>query len=99
MDYHTGNWTTQWVLAEMETNVNQALGVIADLASTGLRNDQRLGIIDTMNKNLHYGDITYEQPELPLEWPVHDHYTVELRKGERDQSGLCRLVPSRTPSA
>ena len=23
----------------------------------------------------------YEQPELPLEWPVHDHYTVELRKG------------------
>jgi len=33
-----------------------------------------------MNKNLHYGDITYEQPELPLEWPVHDHYTVELRK-------------------
>ena len=23
----------------------------------------------------------YEQQELPLEWPVYKHYTVELRKG------------------
>lgn len=23
----------------------------------------------------------YEQLELPLEWPVHSHYTVELRNG------------------
>ena len=30
---------------------------------------------------MHYGDVVYEQQELPLEWPVHDHYTVELRKG------------------
>jgi hypothetical protein len=34
-----------------------------------------------MTDKLYYGDIEYEQQELPLEWPVYDHYTVELRKG------------------
>ena len=38
-----------------------------------------------MTKNpptMHYGDVVYEQQELPLEWPVNKQYVIELRKGE-----------------
>jgi hypothetical protein len=30
---------------------------------------------------LTFGDTTYEQPELPLEWPVYKEYLIELRRG------------------
>lgn len=35
----------------------------------------------TTEPTLMFGKAEYEQPELPLEWPVYDHYTIELRKG------------------
>jgi len=34
----------------------------------------------------------YEQLELPLEWPVYDHYTVELRQGEMPNLAVVRTT-------
>lgn len=49
-----------------------------------------------MTKKLYYGETAYEQPELPLEWPVHDHYTIELRKGAMGDLQTVRSMDATT---
>ena len=45
---------------------------------------------------LYFGDTVYEQPELPLEWPVYKHYTIELRKGAMGDLQTVRSTDAET---
>ena len=45
---------------------------------------------------LHFGDTIYEQQELPLEWTVQDHYTIELRKGAMGDLQTVRSMEATT---
>lgn len=50
----------------------------------------------TTPTKLTYGDTVYEQQELALEYPVRDHYTIELRKGAMGDLQTVRSMEAQT---